>query len=46
MEGTTCQWISNCPYYEQLTSYENELVKCKNTDCPLYVLYKEEDEDD
>ena len=37
-EGFRCERCSNCPYYEQITSYGKEQVECGNTDCILHGL--------
>ena len=46
MEGVKCPSISNCPYYERHTSYGTEVIKCGNTDCALYSVYKDEEEEE
>lgn len=45
MNEVKCFWQSQCPYYEQTTSYGTEVLKCKNTDCPLFEVEKEESEE-
>lgn len=45
MNEVKCFWKSQCPYYEQTTSYGTEILKCKNTDCPLFEIEKAESED-
>ena len=44
MSKTTCQWQSQCPYYEQTTSYGIEILKCENTNCPLFEIEKKRTE--
>ena len=41
-----CFWSATCPYYERTTSYGTERIRCENTDCALYGLEEEGDEDD
>lgn len=43
-DGSKCQWVTNCPYYEQQGSYGTEIYRCDNTDCALYEVYKDEEE--
>lgn len=43
-EGSKCQWVSNCPYYERQGSYGTEIYRCANTDCALYEIYKDKEE--
>ena len=45
MENVKCFWINQCPYYEVETSYGTELLKCTNTDCPLFPVEKEREEE-
>lgn len=35
-EGYKCKDCSNCPYYEQVTSYGKEEIRCGNYDCVHY----------
>ena len=46
MSGVKCFWQKNCPYYEQVTSYGTEEVKCGNTDCPHYTIARDEEDED
>ena len=46
MNGIKCIECRNCPYYESETSYCKEELLCKNTDCALYEIRKEESEQD
>ena len=39
-----CLWCPNCPNYTQKTSYGTEELRCCNTDCALYWVYKDEEE--
>lgn len=38
MNEVKCFWRGQCPYYEQTTSYGTEILKCKNTDCSLFEI--------
>ena len=44
--GVKCFWQSQCPYYETITSYGTEIIECGNTDCPLYPIEQEREEQD
>ena len=44
MNSVKCSWQSTCPYYETVTSYGRETIKCGNTDCPLFAIEKEREE--
>lgn len=44
MKGVKCPDACRCPYYERETSYGKEIIRCANTDCPLYTLREEEEE--
>lgn len=39
-----CLWASTCSYYESSTNYDEERIKCTNTDCILYGMEKSEGE--
>lgn len=41
IQEVKCFWQDQCPYYEQITSYDTEVLKCKNTDCPLFSIEEE-----
>lgn len=41
MNEVKCLWQSQCSYYEQTTNYGTEVLKCKNTDCPLFEIEAE-----
>ena len=43
-EGSKCLWCPNCPYYERTTSYGTEEIRCANTNCGLWQIYKDEEE--
>ena len=46
MDSVKCFWQSQCPNYEVHTSYGTEVLKCKNTNCPLFSIEKEREEED
>lgn len=48
MNGVKCSWQGNCQYFESISSYEygTEIIKCENTDCPLYYVEKEKEEEE
>lgn len=35
-EGYKCKDCPNCPYYERVTSYGTEEIRCGNYDCVHY----------
>ena len=35
-EGYKCVYCPICPYYEKVTSYGVEKIRCANTDCILH----------
>ena len=46
-EGYKCKDCPNCPYYEQVTSYGTEEIRCGNYDCVHYGTdYMEVNADD
>lgn len=44
MNEVKCFWQGQCQYYEQSTSYGTEILKCKNTDCPLFSIEAESED--
>ena len=44
-EGYKCRDCSNCPYYERVTSYGTEEIRCGNYDCVHYDTDYMEDRD-
>lgn len=48
MDGVKCSRQNNCPYFESISSYEYgaEIIKCGNTDCSLYSVEKEREEEE
>jgi len=44
MNEVKCFWQCQCPYYERTTSYGTEILKCKNTNCPLFSVEAEQAE--
>lgn len=41
MDEIKCFWQEQCSYYERNVNYETAELKCKNTDCPLFLIAAE-----
>lgn len=40
-----CTWAPTCPYYETISSYGRETIRCSNTDCLIHGIDEQEEEE-